>query len=186
VLQFPLKLGVQVCSPSVQIFIGVTLEPAILAGDAQRHATLNIDCSVVEGNAEPANVRITRREESLAQVRQGTVGTHDVESVLCEIVVDCFVAKLSGYQEQLGLAMRWCAGWLRDTRVKQRQPCVGDGITVPALEDMGEANVVMSGSSIPADVYVTRTKEIVEYLELELSWKIKQGGAMRRSRISKT
>ena len=106
-LQLPLELGVQVSSPLIQIFLGVTLEPVVFASDEQCHASLYVNCSVVEGDAEPADVRITRRKESLAQVRQGTVGAHDVESVLREVVVHCFVAKLPGDQKQLGLAMRW-------------------------------------------------------------------------------
>lgn len=107
VLQFPLELGVKVCSPFVKIVARVSLEPAVFAGDEQCHASLDVNCSVVERDAESADVPITRREESLAQVRQGAVGTHDVESVLCEVVMHGFVAKLPGDQEQLGFGMRW-------------------------------------------------------------------------------
>ena len=107
VLQLPLELGVQVCSPLVQIVARVSLEPAVFARDEQCHASLDFNCSVVERDAEPADVRITRREESLAQVRQGAVGSHDVESVLCEVVVHRFVAKLPRDQEQLGFGMGW-------------------------------------------------------------------------------
>ena len=54
----------------------------------------------------------------------------------------------------------------------QRQICVGRGITVPVLEDVAEANVVVGGSGVPADVYIARTKDVVEYLEPQLSWEV--------------
>lgn len=112
-LQLPLELAVQVRSPAVVIFVRVALEPAVFAGDEQRHAALDVDGAVVEGDAEPADVRITRREEPLAQVRQGAVRAHDVESVFREVVVHCFVMKLLADEEELGLAVGWGGGWLR-------------------------------------------------------------------------
>jgi hypothetical protein len=57
----------------------------------------------------------------------------------------------------------------------ERQICVGGGIAVPVLEDVGEANVVVGGSGVPADVYIARTNEVVEYLEPELGWEVQQG-----------
>ena len=54
----------------------------------------------------------------------------------------------------------------------ERQICVGGGIAVPVLEDVGEANVVVGGSGVPADVYIARTKDVVEYLEPQLSWEV--------------
>lgn len=105
VLQIPLELFVQVSPPPVVVFVGVVLEPVVFAGDEQRHAPLDVDGAVVEGDAETADVRITRREEPLAQVRQGAVGAHDVEGVFREVVVHCFVAELLADQEQLRFAM---------------------------------------------------------------------------------
>jgi len=107
VLQFPLELAVQVCSPAICILVRVALEPGVFAGYEQCHATLNVDGAVVEGDAESANVRVTRREEPLAQVRQRAVGAHDVESVLCEVVVHRLVAELLADQEQLRLGVCW-------------------------------------------------------------------------------
>ena len=107
VLQFPLELVVQVCFPSIIALVRVELEPGVFAGDEQRHASLHVDGAVIEGDAEPADVRITRREEPLAQVRQRAVGTHDVKGVFREVVVHRFVAELFADQEQLRLAMRW-------------------------------------------------------------------------------
>lgn len=98
-LQFPLELVVQVCSPAVVIFVRVELEPGVFAGDEQRHPSLDVDGAVVEGDAEPADVRVTRRVEPLAQVRQGVVGTHDVEGVFREVVVHRFVTELLADQE---------------------------------------------------------------------------------------
>lgn len=94
VLQFPLELVVQVCSPAIVILVRVHLEPSVFAGDEQRHASLHVDGAVIEGDAEPADVRITRRKEPLAQVRQRAVRAHDVEGVFREVVVHRFVAKL--------------------------------------------------------------------------------------------
>lgn len=93
-LQIPLELVVQVCSPAVVVFVRVALEPAVFAGDEECHAALDVDGAVVKGDAEAADVRITRREEPLAQIREGAVGAHDVESVFREVVVHRFVAEL--------------------------------------------------------------------------------------------
>jgi hypothetical protein len=43
--------------------------------------------AVVERDAQAADVRVARREEPLAQVREVVVGAHDVESVFGEVVV---------------------------------------------------------------------------------------------------
>jgi hypothetical protein len=94
VLQIPLELVVQVSPPPVVVFVRVVLEPVVFAGDEQRHAALDVHGAVVEGDAEPADVRITRRVESLAQVWQSIVEAHDVEGVFREVVVHCFVAEL--------------------------------------------------------------------------------------------
>jgi hypothetical protein len=154
----------------------VALEPGIFARDEECHAALDVDGAVVESYAETADVRITRREKPLAQVREGAVGAHHVESVFGEVVVHGFVAELLADCEQLRFAVGWGAGWLRGTRVKDRQPCVWGGIAVPVLEDVGEANVVVGGAGVPADVDVAWTEEVVEDLELELSWEAQQGG----------
>jgi len=98
-LQIPLELVVQVCSPAVIVFVRVALEPAIFAGYEQRHAALDVDGAVVEGDAEAADVRITRREEPLAQVRQSAVDAHDLEGVFREVVVHRFVVELLADQE---------------------------------------------------------------------------------------
>jgi hypothetical protein len=60
--------------------------------------------------------------------------------------------------------------------MESRQPCAWSGITVPVLEDVGEANVVVGGAGVPADVNVAGTQEVVEDLELELGWEAQQGG----------
>ena len=65
---------------------------------------------------------------------------------------------------------------MRGARAKRRQPCFWSGITVPVFEDVGKANVVVGGAGVPADVDVTGTEEVVEYLEPELSWEAQQGG----------
>lgn len=123
-LQLPLELAVQVRAPPVIVFVRMALEPAVFARDEQRHAALDVDGAVVEGDAEAADVRITRREEPLAQVRQGAVGAHDVEGVFGEVVVHCFVMQLFADEEELGLAVGWGAGWLRGARAEGREPCV--------------------------------------------------------------
>ena len=41
---------------------------------------------------------------------------------------------------------------------------------------MGEANVVVGGAGVPADVDVAGAKDVVEDLELELGWEVQQGG----------
>jgi hypothetical protein len=94
VLQIPLELIVQVCSPAVIVFVRVALEPAVFTRDEECHAALDVDGAVIESDAEAPDVRVTRREEPLAQVRQGGVGAHDVESVFSEVVLHGFVAEL--------------------------------------------------------------------------------------------
>lgn len=113
VLQLPLELAVQVRAPPIVVLVRVAFEPAVLAGDKQCHATLDVDGAVVERDAEAADVRITRREEPLAQVWEGAVRAHDVKGVFGEVVVHCFVAELLADEEQLGLAAGWGGGWLR-------------------------------------------------------------------------
>ena len=54
----------------------------------------------------------------------------------------------------------------------ERQICGGGGIAVPVLEDVGEANVVVGGSGVPADVYIARMKDVVEDLEPQLNWEV--------------
>jgi hypothetical protein len=41
---------------------------------------------------------------------------------------------------------------------------------------VGEANVVVGGAGVPADVDVARAEEVIEYFELELGWEVQQGG----------
>lgn len=115
VLQFPLELSVQVCSPVVQIAVRVVVEPAFPARDEESHASLDVERTVVEGYAQPADVGVSRREEPLAQIRQGAVGAHEVEGVSSEVVVHCFVVELFAYQEQLRLGVGWRARWASST-----------------------------------------------------------------------
>ena len=123
-LQLPFELLVKVCAPAVKVGSRVSLEPVIFVRDEQRHASLDVDRSVVEGEAQLADVRVLWREEPLAQVRQGAVGAHDVEGVFGEVVVHCFVMQLFADEEELGLAVGWGAGWLRGARAEGREPCV--------------------------------------------------------------
>jgi hypothetical protein len=107
VLQLPLELLVQVGAPVVQIAVWVVLDPFRSACDEESHAALDVERAVVQRNAQVANVRVTRREEPLAQVREVVVGAHDVESVFREVVVHCFVVQLLADQEQLGFGVGW-------------------------------------------------------------------------------
>jgi len=58
---------------------------------------------VVEGEAQLADLRVLRREEPLARVGQLAVGAHEVEGVVREVVVHCFLADLLADEEKLGL-----------------------------------------------------------------------------------
>jgi hypothetical protein len=85
--------------------VRVVFEPFGSAGDEQCHAALDVERPVVERNAQAADVRVARREEPLAQVRQVVVGAHDVESVFGKVVVHCFVVELLADYEQLGFGV---------------------------------------------------------------------------------
>jgi hypothetical protein len=87
VLQLPLELPVQVGAPVVQVAMRVVFEPFRSASDEEGHAALDVERAVVERDAQAADVRVARREEPLAQVREVVVGAHDVESVFGEVVV---------------------------------------------------------------------------------------------------
>ena len=82
VLQLPFEFCVQVRAPAVEVGGRVPLEPVVFARDEQRHASLNVDRSVIEGEAQLADVCILRREEPLARVWQLGVVAHEVESVV--------------------------------------------------------------------------------------------------------
>jgi len=103
VLQLPLELVVQVGAPAVEVAGRVPLEPGVLARDEQRHAPLDVDRAVVEGEAQLADVRVLRRGEPLARVGQLGVAAHQMERVVREIVVQRFLAELLADEEELGL-----------------------------------------------------------------------------------
>lgn len=167
VLQLPLELLVQVGAPAVEVRGRVSREPVVFARDEQRHAPLDVGRAVVEGEAQAADVRVLRREEPLARVGQLGVGAHEVEGVVREVVVHCFLTQLFANQEDLGLRACWGArGLVREVFVWDR--CTLDIVHVPLLEDVGEANVVVRRSSAPVDVHVAGPYEAVEDLELEL------------------
>lgn len=62
---------------------------------------------MVEGEAQLADVRVLRREEPLARVWQLGVVAHEVEGVVREVVVHCFLAKLFADEEELCLSACW-------------------------------------------------------------------------------
>ena len=157
----------QVRSPAIRILVRVALEPGFFAGDEQRHAALDVDGAVVEGDAEPADVRVARREEPLARVWQLGVVTHEVEGVVREVVVHCFLAQLFADEEELCLSACWRAETLVG-EVFEWDRVIFAGIHVPLFENVCEANVVVGGSRAPVDVHVAGTYEVVEYLVLEL------------------
>ena len=107
VLQLPFEFLVQVCSPAVEVSSRVSLEPVIFVRDEQRHASLDVDRSVVEGEAQLTDVRVLRREEPLARVWQLGVVTHEVEGVVREVVVHRFLAQLFADEEELCLSACW-------------------------------------------------------------------------------
>jgi hypothetical protein len=73
---------VQVRAPAVEVGNRVPLKPVVFARDEQRHTSLDVDRSVVEGEAQLADVRVLRREEPLARVWQLGVVAHEMESVV--------------------------------------------------------------------------------------------------------
>jgi hypothetical protein len=78
----PFEFCVQVRAPAVEVGGRVPLEPVVFARDEQRHASLNVDRSVVEGEAQLADMRVLRREEPLARVWQLRFVAHEMKSVV--------------------------------------------------------------------------------------------------------
>ena len=103
VLQLPFELFVHVCPPAVEVGGRVSLEPVFFARDEQCHASLDVDRSVIEGEAQLADVGVLRREEPLARVWQAGVVAHEVKGVVREVVVHRFLAHLLADEEELCL-----------------------------------------------------------------------------------
>lgn len=92
VLQVPFKLSVDMRSPRSQVSVRIVFEPLVFAGNEEGHATLAIECPMVESDAQTTDVCVPRWEEPLAQIWKGAVGAHEVEGVFGEVVVDPFIA----------------------------------------------------------------------------------------------
>ena len=134
----------------------MTLEPVVFAQDEQRHASLDVDRSVVEGEAQLAYMRVLWWEEPLARVWQLGIIAHEVESVVREVVVHCFLAHLLADEEELCLrACRWVVTFVAEVFVRDR--IVFAGIDVPFFKNVCETNVVIGGSGAPVDVHVAGT-----------------------------
>lgn len=119
---------------------------------------------MVEGDAQPANVRIAWWEEPLAQIRQGAIGAHEVKGVFREVVVYSFVAELRADQKQLYFSMGGRARRFSSDDALRCQPLVKRRITVPVFHILCETDVVVGSPSTPADVYVAGTDQVVEDL----------------------
>lgn len=86
---------------------------------------MDVECPMVEGDAQPADVCVTRWEEPLAQIRQSAVGAHEVEGVFREVVVYSFVPQLRADQEELYFSMGGRAGRFSSEDTLRCQPSVG-------------------------------------------------------------
>lgn len=154
--------------PSVEIRRRVTIEPILFRGDELDHTLLHVTCPVVEGDAQATYVRVARREEPLAQIRQGTVCAHDVEGIAGQEVLHRLVAKLLADLEQLCLGP--CGRAALSPARCMCEPSYWGGLDAEIFEDAGEANVVGYGFGGPANVDVARVEDVVEYFEPELRW----------------